>query len=418
VSLALLGLSHRTAPVEVRERYALPAAALREHNQKLVSEPACDEVALLSTCNRTELLVVAEELAPALECAHAFFVHGIGEGAAEPTHLYELRDAEAVRHVFRVASGLESMVLGEAQILGQLKQAYRAAGEARACGPVLNHLFQRAFRTAKRVRTETGLGDSSVSVARVGVQLAAEIFETFAGKRVLLIGAGEMAESALHGFRDAGASDLVVLNRTYESAAGLSARFGARPAALDALEIELAQADIALTSVRVDQPLLGRADLERCLVGRQGRPLLLVDLGLPRNVDSRVDEIDDVYRYDLDDLDAIASDGLARRRDAVAPAEAIVSREVRRFERWILGLDAVPVIRELQELAEAVVRDEVRRTERGPEQREALARMAQAVVGKLLHGPLVRLREEAEEGAGAYYAAAVREIFGLAEDDD
>lgn len=283
----------------------------------------------MSTCNRTELIVATRQPAEMRERLLRFLAEEVGDGSARPEHLYDHADGEAIRHLFRVGASLDSMVLGEAQILGQLKDAYRAAIEARSCGPLLHRLFERAFRTAKRVRGETGLGAAPVSVARVGVQLAAEVFERFDEKRVLLVGAGEMAESALLGLRDAGAHDLVVLNRTPETAVRLAARFSARPGALDALERELREADIALWSVQVERPLLGRAELERCMQDRPGDPLLLIDLGLPRNLDPDANEVDDVYLYDLDDLDEVAERGRARRRGSHGAGSSPRSRNAR-----------------------------------------------------------------------------------------
>ena len=422
MNLLLLGLSYRTAPVRVREQYAVPLAQLQGIDEKLARDAVCDEVALISTCNRTELVVAAREAPRAADRMYSLFSDEIGNGRTSSRHLYELRDREAVEHVLRVASSLDSMVLGEAQILGQLKDAYRAAAAARSCGPILHRLFARAFRTAKRVRYETGLGSSAVSVARLGVQLAAEVFESFEGKRVLLVGAGEMAESALHGLRDAGASDLVVANRTPETAQRLAERFSARPTGLAELGREIASADIAITSLLVDRPLLAARDLLPALRGRHGRPLLLIDLGVPRNLDPDTNEIDDVYLYDLDDLEEMAERGRSQRRGAVEPAERIVRTEVQRFCSWLSGLDAVPLIRELKARAEALAGEEVqlaaRRLPDSPETREVLERMARAITAKLLHGPLECLRSEAEEGVAPYYADAVREIFGLTEEDE
>lgn len=423
MTVVLVGLNHRTAPVEVRERYALPPAQWRPLDEKLVQAPGLDEAAIVSTCNRTELLAVAGDSDGAAERLIEFFGESIGDGSAGGRHFYELRDDAAVRHLFRVASSLDSMVLGEAQILGQLKDAYAAAVDARACGPILNRMFHRAFRTAKRVRTETGLGAAAVSVARVGVALAAEVFETFAGKQVLLVGAGDMAESALHGLREAGAREIAVLNRTLGTAERLADRLGGRAGPLDALEAELARADIALASVDVRSPLVTRDCVERALDGRSGRPLLLIDLGMPRNVDPGANEVDDAYVYDLDDLDAIAERGREHRRGAVPPAEAIVEEEVERFARWRAGLEAVPTIRALLQQSAELATGEARRTaarlpEATPEVRQALERMAEAIVAKLLHRPLDRLRGEAAEGGSPYFAEAVRELFGLAEEDE
>ena len=420
MNLVLVGLNHRTAPLDVRERHAVARLELVAANAELAGDPQFAESALISTCNRTERLAVATEPRAAADRLRACF----GESAdPEAWHLYELQGVDAVQHVFRVASGLDSMVLGEAQILGQLKDAYRAAFEAGSCGAILHHLFQRSFRTAKRVRSETGLGAGQVSLARVGTQLAGEIFESLEDKRVLLVGAGEMAESALVGLRDAGARDLVILNRTVQTAEQLAARLEARVGGLDQLGHELAGADVAITSLTLDAPLLTAQAVREATAARNGQALLIVDLGIPRNVAPAVNALDDVYLYDLDDLDAVAQRGQARRRAAVEPAEAIVRREGDRFERWRAGLAAVPLIKALRESGEGIAEEEVRRALVGirpddAETRRALERLATSLLGRLIHGPLTRLRTEAEEGNAPYYADAIAEIFGLTEDDD
>jgi len=424
VRILIAGMSYRSAPVAVRERYAVSAAQLADRDAKLVRSAGLDEGAIVSTCNRTELVGVSRAGDGALERMHRFLHAEIGDGSATATHVYELREGEAVRHLFRVAGGLDSMVLGEAQILGQLKLAYRAAVEARSAGPVLNRLFQRAFRTAKRIHHETGLGAASVSVARVGVQLAREIFESFAGKQVLLIGAGEMAESALHGLREAGASHPVVVNRTLAAAVELAGRHGGAARPIEALGEELARADVAICSVSVDRPLIGRPELERALAHRRGQPLLLIDLGIPRNVDVAVQALENVYVYDLDDLEATAERGRALRAAASDAAAAIAREEADRFLHWLAVLPHAATIRELRERLEALALDELRRSvsradaQGGPAALESeLERTAQAIVAKLLHQPLEQLRREAASGFAQYYAGALRELFGLEEED-
>ena len=413
MNLFLVGLSYRTAPVSVRERYAVAPVHLAERDAKLVAEARLDEGALLSTCNRTELFGATRAGDHALELMHRFLREELGDGTAAPRQIYELRDGEVVRHLFRVAGGLDSMVLGEAQILGQVKDAYRAAVAARSVGPVLGRLFQHAFRAAKRVRTETGLGAASVSVARVGVTLAREIFEDFAGKRVLLIGAGEMAESALHGLRESGARDITVVNRTLGTAVDLAARHGGEAKPLEALPDELARADIAICSVQVERPLLGPAELDRALAHRRGHPLLLVDLGIPRNVDPAVASLENVYLYDLDDLEATAERGRAHRQAAAEQAREIARDEADRYLRWLALLPHVPTARELRARLERQVQAEL---ERAPGSDPV--RAAQAVVAKLLHRPLERLRREADQGAAPYYAEALRELFGLDDEEE
>ena len=423
MKLLLVGLNHRTAPLEVRERFSPSSDRWIPLNEKLVGTGAVGEAVILSTCNRTELIGIADELEDGLEGLSSFLRGEVGQGALDARHVYRLREQDAVVHLLRVAASLDSMVLGEAQILGQVKDAYRAAVDARSCGPILNGLFQRAFRVAKRVRTETGLGASSVSVARVGVQLARELFESFDGKRVVLLGAGEMAESALEGLREAGVRSVVVVNRTLETARRLATRFGGRPVQLDELRTELSETDVLLASVQVTEPLIVRATVEPALAERHGRPLLVVDLGLPRNADPEIADLENLYLYDLDDLEEIAERGRARRREAVRASERIILEEAEGFERWRATLGVVPTIQDLMAEAEALARLEVQRTlarlpEADPATAAAIQRLAEGIVHKLLHRPLVRLRAAAAEGTGAYYADTVQRLFALGEEEE
>jgi glutamyl-tRNA reductase len=315
--------------------------------------------------------------------------------------------------LFRVAGGLDSMVLGEAQILGQVKDAYRASVLSHSCGPVLARLFQWSFRAAKRIRSETGLGESTVSVARIGVSLAREIFEDFAGKRVLLVGAGEMAESALHGLREAGADQISVVNRTLGTAVELASRHGGSAHPLDELLPELARADIAITSAQVERPLVTAPELERALDHRRGRPLLVVDLGIPRNVEPAVARLENVYLYDLDDLEATADRGRQQRAGAAETAREIARDEAERFMRWLGDKPHAPTVRELREKLELLAREELARL-RGADD----ARIAESLVAKLMHRPLRRVHAEAERGASLYYVEALRDLFGLDEEDE
>ena len=265
------------------------------------------------------------------------------------------------------------------------------------------------------MRSQTGLGSSSISVARVGVQLAGEVFESFEDKRILLIGAGEMAESALHGLQDAGATSVVVLNRSLDRAQSLASQIGGVAAPLERLSDELETADIALASIQVVEPVVSAAELKRVAPRRHGRPLLIIDLCLPRNVAADVNRLANVYLYDLDDLEAVAVRGMEERRASVAPAEAIVAAEVEQLERWRARLGVTPTIKDLVERVESLARAEAQRRASGlsSELEAALERATASIVAKLLHRPLERLRSEAEEGGGVYYAEAVRDLFGL-----
>jgi glutamyl-tRNA reductase len=417
MNLVLVGLNHRTAPVAVREHYAVQGTLVAGLDEKLISsDPAILEAALVSTCNRTELIAVGLDPASVRDALVRFLHREIGDGAAEAQHVYELQERDAIAHVFEVASSLDSMVVGEAQILGQLKDAYREAVTAQSLGPLLNRLFQRAFRAAKRVRSETGLGASSVSVARVGVQLAEQVFESFEGKRVMLLGAGEMAEAALHGLRDAGVRDFALVNRTLQSAQQLALRFGGLARGLDELESELALADVVISSVQVDRPVLGAELLRSALARRQGLPTLIIDLGVPRNVDPAANALRNVYVFDIDDIEAAAERGRASRAAAIPAARSVVAREVDSYERWRAALPLVPTIRRLRARVLGEVAQELER-DGSPEESEARERLAQAISARILHRPLQRLRREAEEGAGSYYAEAVRRLFALDEEE-
>jgi glutamyl-tRNA reductase len=419
----LLGLNHQTAPVAVRERYALSPARCRIVNEKLAAEPELREAAVISTCNRTEIVALAKGAAAGEEVLERAFDHVIGDGSASRAHCYLHRGPDAVSHVFRVTASLDSMVLGEAQILGQMKRAYEIAAESGACGPLLSRLFHRAFRAAKRVRTETGLGERSLSLARIGVQLAQEIFESLAEKRLLLLGAGDIAEASLRGFFDAGVRRVVVLNRTPEAAARLAEPFGAQAGPLDALDDELASADVVVASVAAELPLVSPGAIERCMVRRQRRSLLLIDLGLPRNIEASVKQVNDAYLYDIDDLDQVAQRGRESRQTAIVPAQAIITHEIEQFERWQAGLRAVPIIRALLEQSRALAAREVeqalaRTSVTDADTRAALARLGDAIVAKLMHAPVDALRAEAAGGGPSYFAEAIREVFGLPEEDE
>jgi glutamyl-tRNA reductase len=415
VKLLLVGLNHRTAPVAVRERYAIAGARLPGLLEKLAQLPPIAEAAILSTCNRTELLAAAPD-APAARAALLRFLHAeVGDGEASPEQVYALEERGVVEHLFRVAASLDSMVVGEVQILGQLKDAYRGALQARALGPLLHRAFQHAFRAAKKVRSETGLGASSISVARVGVQLARRLFEDLAEKRVLLLGAGATAEAALAGLRDAGARQFTLLNRTPETAHQLAERFGGRARELGTLDAELPRADVVIASLALDAPLLGRERLERAQAQRHGQPILVVDLGVPRNVDPAANELTDVYVFDLDDIEAEAERGRVQRAQSLPAAQGIVAGEIDAYERWRAGLPLVPTIRRLREHVQEEVRDELLRGgASGPD----AERLAAAIMGRLLHQPLERLHREAEEGSGVYLAAAVQALFGFEEGED
>jgi len=421
--ILLLGMNHRTAPIEVRERFAVsdPTALL----QKLADSDEIEEAMLLSTCNRVELVVTTHRPAAARHRLLHFLRYDLGSDALPSSlsledYTYEYEDREAVAHVFRVASSIDSMVVGEPQILGQVKGAYKTASEAGVCGPVLARLFQRAFATAKRVRNETQIGERPVSVARVAVGLANNVFEELTDKTALLIGAGDMIELALESLQREGLAAVRIANRTHSNAAALARRFDASAHGLEDLDDLLAEADVVLSCIGGDGPLLGRDRVERALRARPARPVFFIDIGVPRNVDPAVNRLDNAFLYDLDDLQDIAASNAEERRREGNRAEQIVVEEQQHFDGWLSALQSVPTIRDLRSQAEEIRVGAIERAasrlglddlEEG--QREALDVLTRSIVNKLLHSPLAQLRAESSPEEGLATLEAARALFGL-----
>ena len=421
MKILLVGMNHRTAPVEVRERFAvddpLPWLA------KLVDSPEIREAVLISTCNRVEVIAAAQNLDAGRHRLRSFFHRELGQAAALPQQhsenavLYEHVDDDAVRHLFRVSASIDSLVVGEPQILGQVKEAYRLASEAGLCGPLLNRLFASAFASAKRVRSETQIASRPVSMARVAVDLARQIFETLEDKHALLVGAGDMIEAALVALRGAGLASVAVANRTPERAGELAARFGASAHGLDELPQLLARSDVVLTSIGVERPLLDAPLFEAALRVRRRRPIFAIDLGVPRNIDPAVNQLDDVYLYDVDDLGGVAEANAEERRRETVRAEAIVQEEVERWGGWLLALQAVPTIQRLRARAESIRQGELDKVAAklglDEAQQRGVEALTRAVVNKLLHAPVSRLREQAEREGGLAYLEAAKVLFAL-----
>ncbi|MBW2387482.1 MAG: glutamyl-tRNA reductase [Deltaproteobacteria bacterium] len=401
MKILLIGMNHRTAPLEVRERYAAIDAgpALR----KLVMCDEIEEAVLVSTCNRVDLVVTTQRVEDAVLRVHRFFRTDLTEddsnvaGQSLEDVSYEHRGSDAVRHVFRVASSLDSMVIGEPQILGQMKDAYRFAVENKVCGPVLSRLFQRAFATAKRVKNETRIAQRPVSVARVAVDFARQIFEDMGDKTALLLGAGEMIELSLFALQRDGLGGVRVVNRTLAHAEELASRFSATPHHLDELESLLPEADVVLSCVGGDQPILG--------------------MGVPRNVDPRVEELDNAYVYDMDDLQSVADANAGERRRESNQGEEIVGLEQLQFDNWVAALKAVPTIRHLRARAEMIRTKELERMSGrlglNEAQREGVEALTRGIVNKLLHAPLTHLRNETESEADLGSLEAARSLFAL-----
>ncbi len=419
--ILVFGMNHRTAPVEVRERFAADPEAAVPRLVKLVGDDEIDEAVLVSTCNRIEIVATTRRPEAARLRLARFLAHELGEGVLSgldpEQHCYLYSDARAVQHLFRVAASVDSLVVGEPQILGQLKEAYRASAENGCCGMILNRLFSRAFGTAKRVRRETGIAERPVSVARVAVELARQIFEELGDKTALLIGAGEMIEAAASALQDAGLARMRVANRTLARAEGLAQRFEASAHPLADVGSLLEGSDLVLSCIAADGPVLDKAAFSRALRVRRHRPVFVIDIGVPRNVASDVHHLDDVYLFDLDDLSGVAERNADERRRETLRAEAIVLEEQQRFEGWLTALRAVPTIRDLRAWAERI-RDEelerqVGRLDLSPEQRDGVEQLARGLVNKLLHAPISRLRRHAEQEEGVAALEAARGLFGL-----
>ena len=413
MSLFALGLNHHTAPLAVRERVVFHVERLREALGEIRSGLA-SEAAILSTCNRTELYVAAEH--PPAAVAEWLARYHRFDPAELARYLYTLPREEAVRHAFRVASGLDSMVLGEPQILGQMKEAARAAESAGTLGTVLHKLFQRTFAVAKEVRSTTSVGTASVSMAAAAVKLAARIFPSLKDQKVLFIGAGEMIELCATHFAAQAPAHIAVANRTVERGERLAHRFNGEALELKALPERLHEFDIVVSSTASSLPILGKGLVERALRTRRRRPMFMVDLAVPRDIEPEVGELDDIFLYTVDDLAQIVSDNRGARRAAVEQAEVIIDTQVGQFMRWMQARENVPLIRALREQAEQARRHELERAlrclQRGDDPASVLEALSQGLTNKLLHAPTQALNEAAGD-QGRALADTLARLFRI-----
>jgi glutamyl-tRNA reductase len=399
--IAVAGMSHRSAPIEVREKVAFSPCAARSLLRRLKEDGAVAEAVLLSTCNRTELYAVVEDEGARARLLDAVAAEKGVERDLLERHSYWLANAEAVRHLYRVASSLDSMVVGEAQILGQVREAYRASTEELCAGPILNRLFHTSLRIGKKVRSETGIGDTSLSVPRVAVKLAEEVFGTLRGRRALVLGAGEMSELVVKHLKDRGISELRVANRTAGHATALAGRVGGVAVSFDALAGELPEADVVVSSTGAGEWVIGSELVAEALV-RRGEPLFFIDIAVPRDVDPVVQNLDRAYVYDVDDLQTVVDRNSGDRSAAAEAGEAMIGPAVLEYMSWLSTLHVVPLIKELRDGAERIRRHELARALKGLDlssgEAEAVERMSRALVNKLLHGPIQELKSLAESG--------------------
>jgi glutamyl-tRNA reductase len=423
--ILLMGVNHKTTPLAVREQLAL-SKGYEEPLQALRNIAGCKECYLLSTCNRVEIVVVAEDNTTTQEnIARLLFGKSV-----IPEHylnyLYVHRNAEAVHHLFMVATSLDSMIVGEAQILGQLKEAYRYASEGKCTGPVLNKLLHKSFSVAKRVRSETLIGASAVSISYAAVELAKKIFGNLQNKNILLIGAGEMAELAAEHLISQGAGKVVVANRTLSRAMNLAKRFNGTAISLDELSTELEAADIVISSTGAPGIILHKEDVKPVIKARRNNPIFFIDIAVPRDLDPALNDLNNVYLYDIDDLHNVVEINKSERDKEAVKARRIVDEEALKFQRWLEGLSVIPAIAALRKKADDICQVELERTlcrlpDLSPEQRQIIEKMAFSISSKLLHDPLSFLKEEnckeRNEKQNEAKMAMFRAAFGLRDDN-
>ncbi|HYH57751.1 MAG TPA: glutamyl-tRNA reductase [Thermoleophilaceae bacterium] len=418
-SLLALGVSHKTAPVALRERLALPEGRAARILGDLTARPEIHEAVAISTCNRTELYLVASDPVEAENHALAELSRQAGIRPTELLgRLYSLRGADAVRHLFSVAAGLDSMIVGEAEVQGQVKRAYELALVEGATGPISNRLFRDALGAGKRVRTETALGRSRISVSSVAVDLARDALGDLETRRVLVIGAGENGELTAKALAERGVRTVFVANRRYDRAIGLAQRFGGEAVRFDDLPTEIVGADIVVSCTASPHLIVGAEELALVTDQRAGRPLLLIDIAVPRDIDPRVREVPGITLYDMDDLQRTVARNLDAQDTEVARARTLVDDELERFDRWLSTLDVVPTIAALRERGEEIARQVLRENEGRWESlsdadRDRLELMARAVISRLLHEPTSRLKRPADDETGYVHLQALRELFGL-----
>lgn len=414
-----IGINHKTAPVEIREQLHIPEGMLPAFLELLSKEPSCQERMALSTCNRVEVYAVTHDP----QQAQAAIPNLLAEGTRTPLSVFQgslyvhLHEA-AVRHAFQVASSLDSMVIGESQILGQVKAAYQVASTLEATGPILNTLMERSLAVAKKVRTETGIAESPVSVPSAAVELAKKIFGDLTGKTVLILGAGKVSELAVRHLLSEGVRSVLVSNRNFDRAVELAERLEGRAVRFDRMREEMVSADIVISSTAAPHYVLHRNDMEELIRFRRYRPIFLIDIAVPRDIDPEVNQIDNVYLYDIDDLDGVVEANRQERQREAERAELIIDREIGRFMQWLQSLDVVPTLvtfrQRMEDIREAELEKALTRLQDlTPNQQEVVRGLAHNLVNKILHHPTTELKRQSANRDGHVYVRALRRLFGL-----
>ncbi len=419
LELIIIGLNHKTAPIEIRERLAFKESEMEKALSQVHALPSLKENLILSTCNRVEIYAISGDVEKSIEDLKDFLsrFHNLPLNDFEKS-LYLLIGEEAVRHIFRVASSLDSMVVGEPQILGQIKAAYTLSTESKTSGLILHRLLHRAFSVAKRVRTETRIGDSAVSVSSVAVELAERIFGSLERRTVLLIGAGEMIELAARHLMAGGVERILVTNRTYDRAFSLAQEFHGEAIPFDNISQGLRKADIVISATDASQYLIDREQMLKVMKERKQRPIFFIDIADPRDIAPEVGDLENAYLYNIDDLQKVAHENIKDREKEAQRAEAIVQDEVVKFVRWYQSLEITPTIIALRGKCEEIRKRELEKMlslhpHLSEKERQSIEAMTSAIINKILHDPLSRLKQKDEEAMSDIYVDALRTLFQL-----
>jgi glutamyl-tRNA reductase len=419
MNIILIGMNHKTAPLEIRERLSIACGDNTRPLIEIMKIPQIKEAFYIATCNRVEVLAHAVDMEDAVASLKTFvFRHGNLSMEEMARCLYLFFDHEAVRHLFRVASSIDSLVMGEPQILGQVKDAYRTSVEHNATGVILNKIIHHAFRTAKRVRTETGIASNAVSVSFAAVELAKKILGNLKGKTILLIGAGEMSELAAKHLINHGVERIFIANRTYARAVQMANDFHGAAIEFDMLPEKLLDVDIVISSTGAPGYVINTSMIEAALRRRKNRLLFLIDIAVPRDIDPASGEIDNVYLYNIDDLQDIVDGNLKSRKKEAEKAEAVIDEEVSKYREWFNTLEVVPTIVSLREKMEGIIRGELVKSgswmqNLTEEERKSIEILASSIINKVLHDPITGLKEESRDNGALPYIAVIRRLFGL-----
>lgn len=418
-NLVIVGVNHKTTPVELREKLAFTRGNIEESTEKLGRFPEIDENLIISTCNRVEIYARVNDVDKGIDRLKKFICeyHMIPYHLLDK-HFYAFREEETVQHLFRVSASLDSMVVGESQILGQVKDAYSLAKSLQTTGLILNQLFEKAFNVAKKIREETGIAESSVSISSAAVELARKIFEDLENHTVMLVGTGEMAELAAKHLISYGVKTVYVASRTYERATALAKTLNGSALDFDHFKTELHKADIVISSTASPKFIISKEMVNQAIHQRKHRPMFFIDIAVPRDIEPEVNDLENVYLYDIDDLQNVVNANIQEREKEAESAMVIIRSEVSKFNNWVETLDVVPTIIELRKRAEAVRRQEIEKTfKKMPHlsdgDKNSLHQMTTSIINKILHQPTVNLKKKTQTSEGRTYLKAIRDLFHL-----